>query len=419
MGGIDREAGPPAGAGQPALRRTLSLPMLTLYGVGTTVGAGIFVLLGEVVGAAGVFAPLSFLLAAALAGLSALGFAELSARFPLSAGEAVYVERTLGVRSLGVGAGLLVALAGISSSAAISVGFVGYVQHLVEVPGILVLLCVMAVLGGLAAWGIRESVMAAAVITVAEVLTLVIVAVSGIGHLGDIGGAAADLPLSEDTIFAGVMAGAVLAFFAFIGFEDMVNVAEEVRDVERVLPRAILLTLGITTLAYLAVSLVAISAPDPAALVASDAPLAVLQGQLTGTQGKWVSLVALVSVLNGALVQIVMAARVLYGLSRQGWLPAAFGAVNERRRTPLVATGAVVLVIFFLAALFPVRGLAEATSTLMLAVFATVNFGLWRYKQRRTEPPPAFRIPSWVCLAGALAASGILIYTAAAKLNLF
>ncbi|MFP4003529.1 MAG: APC family permease, partial [Alphaproteobacteria bacterium] len=298
MGGIDREAGPPAGAGQPALRRTLSLPMLTLYGVGTTVGAGIFVLLGEVVGAAGVFAPLSFLLAAALAGLSALGFAELSARFPLSAGEAVYVERTLGVRSLGVGAGLLVALAGISSSAAISVGFVGYVQHLVEVPGILVLLCVMAVLGGLAAWGIRESVMAAAVITVAEVLTLVIVAVSGIGHLGDIGGAAADLPLSEDTIFAGVMAGAVLAFFAFIGFEDMVNVAEEVREVERVLPRAILLTLGITTLAYLAVSLVAISAPDPAALVASDAPLAVLQGQLTGTQGKWVSLVALVSVLN-------------------------------------------------------------------------------------------------------------------------
>ena len=253
---------PRARAPEPTLKRSLSLPLLTLYGVGTTVGAGIYVLIGKVVGEAGVYAPLSFLLAATLAGLSALSFAEMSARFPASAGEAVYVQEGLGRRPLTVLVGLLVVAAGLVSCATLAHGFVGYMAQFVDLPDVVLLVALVGTLGLIAGIGITESVALAAVLTLLEVGGLVAI----IG--GAAFGAAAAPPEpawigGAPLLWTGVLSGAVLAFYAFIGFEDMVNVAEEVKDVRRTLPRAILATLVITSAFYVAISLIAVATVPP------------------------------------------------------------------------------------------------------------------------------------------------------------
>ena len=155
---------------EPQLRRTLSLPLLTLYGLGTTIGAGIFALIGKVAGNAGLFAPLSFLVASLLAAFSALSFAELSARFPRAAGEAVYVREGLRSHRLALAVGLLVAVSGTVSAAAIVNGAVGYVHEFVGLPGVVIIIGIVLALGLAAAWGIRESVTLASLLTVPPAL---------------------------------------------------------------------------------------------------------------------------------------------------------------------------------------------------------------------------------------------------------
>ncbi len=247
--------------GEARLERVLGLPMLVLYGLGTTVGAGIFALVGKVAGRAGLYAPVSFFAAALIAALTALCLAELSARFPKSAGEAVYVREGLNSHHLALAVGLLVACAGIVSAAAIINGAVGYIHQFLDISAPLLIVLLVMAMGGLAAWGIAESVGIAAFITLVELGALVMVVWAGgeglsaiPEHMGDF------VPPLGDVAWGGIMAG---AFLAFLGFEDMVNVAEEVKDVTRTLPAAIILTLIITTLVYVAVALAAVSTLDP------------------------------------------------------------------------------------------------------------------------------------------------------------
>ena len=230
----------PAG---PGLRRTLSLPMITLYGLGTTIGGGIYVLVGTVAGRAGLYAPLSFVLAAILATFLALTFAELSSRYPKSAGEAVYVSEGLGLQSLATLVGILVVIAGIVSAAALADGFSGYFRILFAVPPWLAVIGIAAVLGLLAAWGIGQAVALAAIITVVEIGGLALVVWAGADAITTLPSRAAELlPPFSAVAWGGILSGSFLAFYAFIGFEDMVNVAEEVKDVRRTLPLAIVLT---------------------------------------------------------------------------------------------------------------------------------------------------------------------------------
>ncbi|MFQ5468157.1 MAG: APC family permease, partial [Kiloniellaceae bacterium] len=257
---------------EPRLKRTLSLPMILLYGLGTTIGAGVYALLGAVVAHAGVYAPVSFLVASVLAGLSAMSFAELAARFPTSAGEARYVREGLRSPALALAVGGLVIFAGIVSSAAVANGFAGYFQdltgaaHTPTIAGLVILLFVVA------AWGIGESVLVAALMTVIEIGGLLLVIWVARDAMGaPAGGAAGLVPPLEATVWIGIMAGSFLAFFAFIGFEDMVNVAEEVKNAPRVLPMAIGLTLVLTLALYLALATVAVRAVPIADLTASDA----------------------------------------------------------------------------------------------------------------------------------------------------
>ncbi len=403
------------------LRRTLSLPMLTLYGVGTTIGAGIYVLVGKVTGAAGLLAPLSFMLAALLAGFSALSFAELSARFPRSAGEAVYVIEGLRSRRLGTVVGLLVVLTGIISSAAITIGAAGYLNTLVTVPSAPVIVGIVVALGAIAAWGIREAVTVAAVLTLIEIAGLLLIVWVGRGAFDHIPEALSAQPPAFDlAVLIGVASGVVLAFFAFIGFEDMVNVAEEVRDVRRTLPLAIILTLLITTLIYLVVSVVAAFSLPIAQVAASEAPLALIYSEATGKAPVPISLISLVAVVNGALIQIIMGSRVLYGLASQGQFFAMFATVNRTTRTPVKATVAVTSAVLVFALALPLENLARLSSLVILIVFALVNLALAVLKTRQPAPAEAIDLPFWIPLVG-FVVSGffVLFQTAEFAVRLF
>ena len=398
-------------ADTPTLRRSLSLSLLTLYGLGTTIGAGVYVLIGAVAGSAGGAAPFAFLFAAALVGFSALAFAELSARMPRSAGEAIYVFAGFGSERLAQITGLCVILAGLVSAATISHGFVGYLQSLWPVPYLLALAAVVVVLGAIAAWGIRESVGLAAVITVIEIAGLIYVLWVGRGHLADFPARWQEfIPAAELPALLGILSGGVIAFYAFIGFEDMVNVAEEVRDVRRTLPKAIVLTLVATTVLYLAVAVVGVLAVPLPELAGSKAPVALIVERGGGRHADLLSLVALIAVLNGALIQVIMASRVAYGLAQRGWLPTALGRIHARRRTPVLATAAATVLVLLFALTMPLETLARATSLITLGIFATVNMALWRIKGREPEPPAdGVCYPRWISLIGAVACLAVIV----------
>lgn len=398
-----------------ALKRTLTLGPVVLYGVGTILGAGIYVLIGEVAGAAGVWAPLSFVIAAGLAAFTGLSFAELSNRYPVSAGEAVYVQQAFNRRHLSLAVGLLVVLTGIVSSATLVNGFAGYFREFIEVPNILLIPLVCILLGGLAAWGITQSVIVASVITVTEVGGLIAVVVVAVPDaISGTGSAWPMMPGSGEVfesmaLWAGILSGAGIAFYAFIGFEDMVNVAEEVKDVRRVMPRAIILALSIAAVLYVVVAVVVVRAMPLGLLIGDEAPLSTVFETATGKAATSISVIALFAVINGALIQVVMAARVLYGASTNRWLPPWFGRINARTQTPVVATVIVTLAVLVFALWLPLGTLARLTSLIILVIFTLVNVALVRIKMRDTgeldlEPPDAeaiYRVSLWVPVAGA------------------
>ena len=226
---------------QATLKRSLSLSLVTYYGLGNILGAGIYVLIGKVVAYSGYQAPLSFLLASLLAGFTAFSYAELAARYPFSAGEVVYLHKGIGIRWLSILVGLLIIATGTVSAATIARGFVGYLQVFINIPASVAIVSLVVCLGVLAAWGIAQSVWVAAIMTLVEIggllLILWVARPDSAALLTTLEQAGVSIGMFEAQ---GIFLGAFLAFFAFIGFEDMVNVAEEVRQPERNMPMAIL-----------------------------------------------------------------------------------------------------------------------------------------------------------------------------------
>ena len=404
---------------QPALRRSLTLTLTTFYGLGNILGAGIYVLIGKVVGYAGLFAPVSFLLASLLACLTAFTYAELAARYPFSAGEAVYIQEGLGIQPISALVGLLIILAGVVSAAAILRGFTGYLQVFLDIPASAAIAAMVLLLGGLAAWGIAQSVTVAALITIVEIGGLLLVIWVAAPELADASVTAVDfLPLAGIDAWHGIFVGGFLAFYAFIGFEDMVNVAEEVRDPQRNLPRAILLALVVSVVLYFMVALVAVASVPTAALAEAEAPLAWLYQQVTGREPVTITLISMFAVINGALIQIIMAARVGYGMARKHWLPAVFARVHAVTRTPVVATAGVSLLVLLLALWLPIETLAKATSYFLLLVFVLVNLSLWRIKRATVQPPGVIDVPVWVPVSGFFASAAFVAVQAVIDLGI-
>ena len=383
------------------LRRRLGLPLLVLYGTGITIGAGIYVLIGQVAGHAGTYAPWSFMLAAAVMALTVASYAELSTRFPVSAGEAAYVMAAFQSRRFATAIGLMTVAIGVISSATVTLGSVGYLRQFVDLPQYQFAIAVVVILGGVAAWGILESVLLASLFTLIEVGGLLIVIVAAIRADLPFAAAITQMPPQDATVLSGIAFGSLLAFFAFIGFEDLANVVEEARVPDRDIPRAMALTLLISTVLYVLVAAVAVSSVSVERLSSSPAPLSLVFREVAGVSPATITAIAIVATLNTVLAQITMAARVIYGLAREHSVPALFARVHPRTGTPLVATALVVVSIIPLALLVPLAALAEITALATLVVFALVNLALLLLRYRRTESRvPHVSVPVWVPAIG-------------------
>jgi len=391
------------------LRRVLNTPLLTLYGLGVTVGAGIYVLVGATAAEAGSFSPFSFLIAALVVAFTAFSYAELSTRYPVSAGEAAYVEAGFHSGRAATLTGLAVALSGMVSAAAVSIGAASYLSELTQARPDVLIAMIVSVVGLLAIWGIAQSVAVAAIITVIEISGLVFVIGWGF-FMADPNGVTLSemVPAPTGPHWAGIGAASLLAFFAFVGFEDMANVAEEVKNPVQTLPRAILWTLVLATILYIGTTSAVLVAVPIEKLAQSSAPLALVFEMAPPPVKSGFSFVAIVATLNGVLIQTIMASRVIYGLADRGHLPLVFSKVFSRTQTPVIATLTVVAIIAILALSLPITTLAEHTSQIVLGIFVLVNSALIRLKMTANSDHVYFRVPMVVPILGVI--SSVLLF---------
>ncbi len=381
------------------LKRTIGFSMLTLYGLGTILGAGIYVLVGKVALYAGLFAPIAFLLAATLAALSGYSYAALSSRLPKSAGEAVYIQEAFGIHALSTCVGWMVVLTGIVSAATITNGFVGYLQVFVNMPDFWAVTLLLLSMTALAIWGVTESVMVTAITTIMGIVGLLIILAFSVPAFMALPAHWPELlpPVADGGVWFGILLGAFLAFYAFIGFEDMVNMAEEVKAPETTLPKAILAAIVISSLLYYLIALAAVLQLPLDVLIASKAPMADILYQHSAGAAKFIGLISLAAVVNGALVQIIMGARVLYGMGIRGLAPGWLATVHATRQTPYVATLIIGFSVWLLATNFHLATLAKITSFIILIVFLLVNLSLIKLLNRETETPDkAMPVKGWV-----------------------
>ena len=357
------------------LKKQLGTLQILLYGVGTMLGAGIYVLVGKVAQYSGTLAPLSFLIARVLAGMTAYSYSLLAPKFPKSGGEIVYVKKAFNSKRLASLVGWGVIFTGFISAAAILKGFVGYLDVFIEIPDAFVIIFSMVVLAVLAIWGIGESLNVIGFITLVEVVGLLFVIF--------IAGLDAEKLTSQFSlmfieapgydVFA-VFQGAFLAFYAFVGFEDLANVAEEAKNPKKSMPVAIMGSLIIALLLYIAVAVVAVTSLPLNVLSETNAPMADIVA-IKGQQYVYaISVISLVAVLKGVLAQVIMGSRVLYGMAGQNNAPKLFHRLHTKFRTPLPATIAIAIGIVVLAIFVPIVQLANTTSYIIISVFALVNF---------------------------------------------
>lgn len=359
---------------EPSLNRKVSLPLLTFYGLGTILGAGIYVLIGEVTLRAQQFAPISFIVAACIASITAYSFARLSSMYPKSAGESAYVYAAFSSRKLSALVGLVVVIIGSVSAATMVKGFAAYFSSMVDTHEIIIVISVISFITAFSIWGISQSIILASLITVLEVLGLLfvvyaIIDVNEVSHyqLPPVSSITANSPI--------IFFAAFISFYAYIGFEDIVNIAEETINARKVVPLAILFSLIISTFLYILLS-VACSIFIPMHVFEnSSAPLVSII-EYKGYDTTIIAIISMIAIINGALVQQIMASRVLYGMAKQKLFLSFFKKINSRTRTPIYATIVIAFVILILSTSFDLITLAEITSAITLIIFIVVQTSL-------------------------------------------
>lgn len=358
------------------LRRSVTGPLLFLFILGDVLGAGVYVLVGEVAGAAGGAVWVPLVVALGLALLTAASYAELATKHPRAGGAAVYTSRAFGPL-VGFVVGFCMLASGVVSVAALALAFGGdYLAAFVDLPVWLVAVVFLLALAALNARGIRDSLRANVVMTCIEVGGLVLVVVLGVVVLARDGGDPARLTAlgtAEHGPAGAVLAGTVLAFYSFVGFETSVNVAEEVRDPRRAYPRALFGALAVAGVVYLAVGVVASLVVPTDVLAGSSGPLLEVVREAGVVPLVVFAAIALVAVANGALLTGIMSSRLTYGMAADGALPAVFARVLPRRRTPWVAIVVATAASLLLALTGTVASLAATLVLLLLVVFTAVN----------------------------------------------
>jgi len=391
------------------LKRSLGLALLTLYGLGNILGAGIYVLVGKVAAVSGASAPLAFIVAMMIAALTAFSYMELAGRYPVSASVSVYLHKAFGRRWLSVMIGLAMVAGGITSAAALSLGFGGYLNVFIDIPEVLAAVGILMALGLLALKGINESAVVAALFTIVEITGLVLIIWFGRGSLSD-ASLSQTLSIQEGIGISGVLSGAFLAFYAFIGFEDMVNVAEEVKRPRVAMPLAILFSLVISAALYLLVVMVSVANVAAEQLGASSAPLALVFQKVSPLSPLIISAIGIAAAINGVVVQIIMGSRILYGLAKRGWLHHELARLHKVRRTPMLATVIVVSLMVVSALSLPLVSLAGLTSILVLAIFSLVNVALLVIKRRQPRHNGYITVPYFVPALGLVSCIGIILF---------
>jgi amino acid transporter len=408
-------ATPATGFDSTPLRRQITRPMLTIFVIGDVVGAGIYALVGEVAGKVGGAIWASFLLAGILAAFTAASYAELVTKYPQAAGAALYSQKAFGRPFVTFLVAFGVMCSGVASAATLATAFGGdYLSEFVTLPQFLVGAVFLGVLALINFRGIKESVRLNLGLTSIELTGLLLVAAIGLAFVfdggGDPGRALEFKP--GDGVPLAMLSGASLAFFALIGFEDSVNVAEETREPNRVFPPALFLGLGIALGVYMLVTVIASMAVPVHDLEASDGPLleVVTLGPLA-MNTKVFSAIALFALANGALINMIMASRLIYGMAQQGIVPRAMGRVHGERRTPWVAIVFVAALAMALLVLGDLESLADTTVLLLLAVFICVNVAALVLRRDRVEHDH-WRAPTVLPVLGAIACSGLIVQKA-------
>ncbi|HET8671728.1 MAG TPA: APC family permease [Candidatus Saccharimonadales bacterium] len=397
----------------PQLKRVVNTRMLALYGIGNIVGAGVYVLIGKIAEPAGYMALVAFLLAALVAFCAALSYAELASRFPVSAGVAVYLHEAFKAKRLSTVIGIMLVSAGVVSTATLLKGFAGYFYQLIAIPTWITMLVVALALIGIMLKGIKESVGAAALLTLLEVGGLIFLAVSILlvrpEALSAYSAGFSDAVSTIDWgMAAGIISAAFIAFYAFVGFEDMVNIAEEVKEPQKSFPRAILISVAVVTILYIVVAIVALGTLPPQTLGGSSAPLADVYHAATGNATTIIVIISLLATLNGVLVNVIMGSRFLYGMARRGWITEWFSKVSARH---VPARGVTIVGVLALAAAlwFPIERLAQLTSLLLLCVFAAVNLSLIVIRRRGGAAARSLQLsPTFIPWVGAIASISLL-----------
>ncbi len=391
------------------LKRSLGLPLVALYGLGNILGAGIYVLVGKVAGFAGTSTTLAFMIAMITAAFTAFSYMELAGRYPVTASISVYLHKAFGKKWLSVLIGLAMVAGGVASAAALSQGFAGYLNSFIGVPTAVASVGLICVLGVIALKGIGESVKTAALFTAVEVFGLLLII--WFGRNAFVAVEASDLLTIDPTVgVGGIIAGAFLAFYAFIGFEDMVNVAEEAKNPRRTVPLAILFTLAVSTVLYLLVVIVAITLVAPAELAESKAPLTLVFERSGASNVLILSFIGMIATINGVIVQIIMGSRMLYGLARQGWINGKLAEVHSKHKTPVTATLVVLGAMIVGTLLLPLVSLAQLTSLLVLSIFTLVNVSLIVIKRRTPKHQGYISVPPAVPYTGTVLCLSTLAY---------
>ena len=404
-----QQAAPSQGA--TALSRTVSGKLLYVFILGDVLGAGVYALVGIMAGEVGGAVWLPLLVALGLALLTAGSYAELVTKYPRAGGASVFAERAFKRPAVSFLVGFSMLAAGVTSAAGLSIAFAGeYFTTFVDLPTNLVAVVFLVLVALLNMRGIKESLRANVVMTAIELSGLVLVVVLALVVLGRGDGEISRVMDFKEGVnpALAVLGASLLAFYSFVGFETSANMAEEVKDIRRVYPRALfgsLLTAGVV---YVAVGVAAVAVVSPDELAGSTGPLLEVVHVADVVPDTVFSLIALIAVANGALLTMIMASRLTYGMASQQLLPPVLARVLPGRKTPAVAIVVTTLVAIALVFTGGLQALAETVVLLLLIVFITTNVAVLVLRKDRVDKDH-FRVATIVPVLGAL--SCVLLLT--------